>query len=930
MGISRPSLPTGTVTFLFSDIEGSTHLAETLPTDAFRRLLERHNELIRAATAANSGVERGTQGDAFLVIFTETAGAIRAAVEAQLALAAEVWPHGSALRVRMGLHSGSGIAGGDDYVGTDINRAARIAAAAHGGQVLISEATWSLAERQLPPGVSSRDLGSHALKDLARPEHLFQLVIDGIRNEFPPVRSLERSAGNLPLRLTSFVDRETERADVGTLLRSARLVTITGAGGTGKTSLALAVAATVAEAFPDGSWFVPLDGVRDPDLIPAAAARALRLEMEDRRSTTERVIDYLRDRRLLLVFDNLEHLIEGVSFVGSILAECPSVTVLVASQVPLHVTGEQEYPLGPLPSGGGEPLSDRGQELPAALQLFSDRARSVRPSFQLDASNWKAITSICDRLDGLPLAIELAAAQTRFQSPDAILGRLSQRLDLGERRTVDAPDRQRSLTAAVAWSYDLLNPVDRAVLQRLSVFAGGAGLSEIEAISSNVAGVTDPLANLESLVDRSLVRPSPRAADRYDLLETIRSFAAERLRECGDEQGTLADHAHIFVALAEDSERKLYSADRRRWVDRLALDHDNIRAALDLLETTGELEQALRLSASLWRFWQFTGHIDEAGPRIDRLLTRAETFGVAIDPTVMSRAEEAAGGIAYWRRISDDESIEQHYQRSLEYAQASGSRERIAWALYNLSFAYDFVPQATHNQKPDRPRAVGLREEALRIFRTLGNGRGVAYCLWGLAGSPLALADDRPQLIRDQLHEAIGLFREADDAFGETWAWISLSMLEASQGRLDESLAATHTAGRLFAEGGDRSGQLMALEALAAIAAHAGHPALSVRFHAAANAWRTRTGAMAPSVPVFNDPVVAARAQLDDDSIKREELAGESLTFDEALELSVLGGEQGSPIVGGLTGFARNARGVAEGDPVGSGAGAEEPPGRSE
>jgi predicted ATPase/class 3 adenylate cyclase len=890
MARPRPDLPTGTVTFLFSDIEGSTRLAQKLDPATFGDLIEQHHRLLRAAFAAHAGVERGTEGDSFLVIFRTAPDAIAAAIDGQRSLAAAPWPDDLAVRVRMGLHSGAAIAGGDDYVGLDINRAARIASAGHGGQILISDSTRALTEHDLPAGASVRDLGRHRLKDLVQPEHLFQLVAEGLPAQFPAPRTLEGSVGNLPTRLTSFVGRDEERRALAALLAMRRLVTITGPGGTGKTSLALAVAGDVAGNYPDGAWFVPLEAVADADLVPAAVVRALRLDVEDRRTPEQRLIDYVSDRRVLLVLDNFEHLPAGASFVSHLLDAATQVSVLVASQVPLHIGGEQEYPLAPLPVP--TPSAAVGIEIDElrsnpSVRLFLDRAMSVRPEFELDASSARAVVDICDRLNGLPLAIELAAAQMRMLSPAMIRDRLATRIDLLASRRSDLPDRQRTLAGAVAWSYELLPQPERALLRRLSVFAGSAAFEQIEDLIADAAGVGDAMSALEGLVDRSLVQPRREAEDRYALLETIRVFAASRLREEGAEAAAFRRHAELYAELAEQAEPELYRSSRRAWIVKLTTEHDNFRTALDRMEAAGEVELGLRLAAALWRFWQLTGYLAEAKPRLDRLLALAPASPDRIPATLLSRAEEAAGGIGYWQRMGDPATVEQHYARSLEHAITAGDPRRVAWATYNLSFVYDYIPASIAGARPDRARATALRAEALQAFRLMGDRVGIGYCLWSMGGSPSAIAEE-PEVLRDYVTEALAMFRETDEAYGETWALMSLAILEAVTDHPNEALEAILAAAALFTRDGDVAGQVVIVDGLAALAARRGDARSTARIDAAGQAMRRRTGAMVPPIPPLREPIAAARESLDQATLDSEQAAGAALSFEEILEAAAM------------------------------------------
>ncbi|HEY6056813.1 MAG TPA: adenylate/guanylate cyclase domain-containing protein, partial [Candidatus Limnocylindrales bacterium] len=456
-------LPTGTLTFLFTDIEGSTRLVAALG-ERFGPLLERHQALLRAAFDARGGVEVATEGDSFFVVFASAGAAVVAAAAAQRALAAEHWPAGvEGVRVRMGLHTGEGRLGGDNYVGLDVHRAARIGAAAHGGQVLLSDVTRALAAESLPDDLVLRDLGEHRLKDLERPERLVQLVVRGLPEEFPPPRTLEAPT-NLPAQVTSFVGRAREVEEIEALVRRSRLVTLVGPGGTGKTRLSLRVAERLRQEFAAGAFFVDLSPLIDPALIAATIAHALGVREEPSRPLVQSLEGHLRDLRLLLVLDNFEQVTRGAALVGDLMRAAPGLAVLVTSRVVLHVTGEQEYPVAPLRLPDTDRLPPLGMLTGIdSIALFSVRAQAVWPDFVVDAENAAAVAAICARLDGLPLAIELAAARIKLMAPQAILSRLEKRLAILTSTAGDLPERQRSLRGAIEWSHDLLDPTERAL-----------------------------------------------------------------------------------------------------------------------------------------------------------------------------------------------------------------------------------------------------------------------------------------------------------------------------------------------------------------------------------------------------------------------------------------------------------------------------------
>jgi len=871
--------PIGTVTYLFSDIEGSTRLLEQLG-NGYGAVLQLHREALRRAFAEHGGVERGTEGDSFFVAFPEASNAVAAAVAATRALAATDWPAGSRVRARIGLHTGEGRLVDGDYVGMDVHRAARIAAAGHGGQVLLSESTRILAERGLPSDVTLRDLGEHPLKDLPGPEHLYQLDIDGQPADFPPIRSMARTVTNLPAQLTTIVGRDADVEAVRGLLGDARLVTVTGPGGTGKTRLVQEVARAVVGAGGTDVAFVPLDALTDADLIPVEVLRAIRLDTAAASEPIDRLAEHLSARKTLLVLDNLEQLAGAGRVVRALLDRAPTLSILASSQASLRVEGEHEYALRTLPlpdqrQGATRDLGEVGDN--PAVRLFVDRARSVRADFALDPSNVEAVIAICARLDGLPLAIELAAAHVKVLSPPAILERITNRLDAIASRRDDLPVRQRSLRATVAWSYELLGDTEQRLFRRMSVFAGGARLPEIEEVAGVEPAILDAIGTLETLVDRSLVakRGESVAGDRFGLLETMRVYGRELLDEGGESAIVIARHAGIYRELARRAEPELYVENRRLWGDRLADDQDNLRAALAELKAAGDLEAALELAADLWRFWQLRGHLTEGRDRLDELLEAAGKPGApVVSAFVLSRAEEAAGGIRYWT-TSDRRAPRPYYEASLEHALESGDRRRVAWAKYNLAFAFDFTP-APDTSEANIEFATALREQALAEFRALDDRRGVAESLWAMGGNALIMLN-QPDRARRLLLEALPLLEAVRDLYGRGWALSSLAMLTALEGDLDGAEAMVLQAADMFERDGESGGEMTSLLALGALAARRGDDAQAVRIAAAVEAGARSVGVEMPRIPPIVEPLQAAAARMAPDDLQRERQIGVAL-----------------------------------------------------
>jgi predicted ATPase/class 3 adenylate cyclase len=803
----------GTVTFLFTDIEGSTRLLQQLG-DAWPATLERHRQLIREAIAEHGGEELGTEGDSFFVVFPTASGALSAVVAAQRQLHAEPWPGEHPLRVRMGLHTGEAERVHDTYSGLEVHRAARIAAAGHGGQVIVSDATRVLLGAGLPAGIGFRDLGTHRLKDLPDAEHLQQLVIEGLPRDFPPIRTVEATPNNLPVQLTSFLGRQREIAEVSALLEHNRLLTLTGPGGTGKTRLSLAVASRVMERFPDGVFFVPLAPLHEVELVAPTIAHELGLGDRGGREPEERIIDLIGSKRMLLVLDNFEQIVPAAPLVNTLLRRAPNLSVLVSSRESLHLYGEQEYPVPPL---GTPPLPDAANPTATdaeavsqyeAVALFIDRASSVKPGFRVTNENAPAVAELCVLLDGLPLAIELAAARVRILAPDAILRRLGDRLDLLSGGGSDRPERQQTLRGAIAWSHDLLDGRERRLFAALSVFVGGATFEAIEEICAPLVE-GDLFDALTSLVEKSLVRELSVNDDvRFSQLHVIREYAHERAEELGFGGDLRQRHADYFARLAAEARAVIMGSDKRAWLDRLELEHDNLRAALMWATDARDGGRALELAANLWRFWQMRGYLIEGLERVRQAL--------AIPPSSETDAArrsalEAAGGLAYWQ--GDLEAAERYYTDALDAQRVAGDDRGIADALYNLSFVYS-IPSGRGLQLADVDRSRELVAESLEIYRRINDRPGTARALWSMSNSAW-MADDIEAGEAYSL-EALDTFRDIDDRFMVGWSLYTLSMLRMQARRLAEVGGPLRESLAIFNEAGDISGYVLVLDGLAA------------------------------------------------------------------------------------------------------------------
>jgi predicted ATPase len=600
--------PTGTVTFLFSDIQGSTRLLQELG-DGYVELLQRHNAIVRTVIKPFGGVEISTEGDSFFVVFPSAVGAVHAAAQIQRALADDAKLQ--RIRIRIGLHSGMGRLVGGSYVGIDVHRAARIAAAGHGGQVLISDATRALTASDLPTDVTLRDLGPHRLKDLAQAERLYQLVMHGLRSEFPALKSLDARPNNLPAQLSSFIGRQDQVSEiVNRLLNGTRLLTLTGPGGTGKTRLALEVAAELLTGFDAGVWFVDLAPITDPALVVSTIAEVLGIKEVTNLPLQDALEQQLRDRATLLVLDNFEQVVDAGAAVERLLLAAPKLKVLVTSRTVLHRHGEQEFPVPPfeLPSPGVAPdLSVLTQF--EAVHLFIERATAVKPDFSLTSDNAPAVAEITVRLDGLPLAIELAASRVKILSPQAILARLGAGSALLSSPVSDAPARQRTLRGAIEWSYELLHEKERQLFELMSVFQGGADLEAIEAVCAPMNS-DEVLSGLASLADNSLLRQSAgqHGESRFVMLETIKEYAAGRLTDRPQLAASVRhEHAAYFAAVAERHSSRLGDPEREQALAALIADVDNLRIAWRYWVGEADVDQLNRMVDGLWFLYDARG-----------------------------------------------------------------------------------------------------------------------------------------------------------------------------------------------------------------------------------------------------------------------------------------------------------------------------------
>ncbi|MBI3970509.1 MAG: tetratricopeptide repeat protein [Chloroflexi bacterium] len=872
--------PSGTVTFLFTDVEGSTRLWEQHRT-AMAAALARHYDLLGSAVEQYRGYVFKTVGDAVCAAFNSASDALDAAVAAQRALVAESWGDVDSIRVRMALHSGAAQERDGDYFGQPLNRVARLLALGHGGQILLSLVTEQLVQDSLPDGVSLRNLGQHSLKDQTRPERIFQVVAPGIPAIFPALKAHNARLHNLPVQSTVFIGRarEVEAVRRRLLAPDMRLLTLTGPGGTGKTRLGLQAAAGLVDAFEAGAVFVPLEPIREPELVPVAIAQALGVREEPGRPRLESVAAQLRVKQLLLLLDNFEQVTAAGQVVVDLLEACPHLKVLVTSREALRVYGEREYPVPPLAVPDSRHLPPESPERLAALehydamQLFVERALDVRPDFCLTSDNAADVAEICRRLDGLPLAIELAAARIKLLSPAAILARLDRRLSLLVGGARDLPARQRALRDLIRWSYDLLDTEEQRLFQRLGGFRGGCTLEGAEAVcaGSRRPGAGDrskrgPAPNpyhrslspedvldvLGSLVDKSLLRHVETAdgEPRFFMLETIHEFAREQLTSSGEAEAIGRQHVVYFVTLAERAQPHLHTAEQVSWLNRLETEHDNFRAALKWCEVHKDWERGLRLAAALAGFWLTRGHLREGRTCLERLLAASD---LGEDTEARAHALNLAGILA--AEHGDGPAAQRLLDESASAWRRLGNQGRLVGVLINLgTLAY---------RQGDFPAARALLEEGLPIYRELGNTLGVAHALNNLGA--VARAQHDFGTARDLLEESLAIKRALGDGQAIANTLSNLGAVAAELGDDDSARRWYLESLAIRQDVGNKAAIAESIEGLAGIAASLSAPVRALRLASAAAALREASEAplRAADRAVFERWLSSARVALD-------------------------------------------------------------------
>ena len=810
--MERDDLPSGSVTFLFTDIEGSTKLLHELGAEAYSDALAEHRRILRAAFAAHSGVEVDTQGDAFFIAFPTAPDAVQAATEARDAL--EDGP----IRVRMGIHTGAPHLSGEGYVGEDVHKGARIAASGYGGQVLLSKQTRELVS------VDVSDLGEHRLKDFAEPVAIFQLG----NERFPPLKTISNT--NLPRPASSFIGREHEVEQVVALVQNgARLLTLTGPGGSGKTRLSIETAAELVPQFRHGVFWMELAPLRDPALVTETIAQML--------GAKEGLAEHIGEREMLLLLDNLEQVIEASPELVSLVEACPNLRLLVTSRELMRVRGEVEYPV--------PPLAD-----PDAVELFCTRSG-------LDPS--EVISELCRRLDNMPLAVELAAARTKVLSPSQILERLSDRLDLlkGGR---DADARQRTLRTTIEWSHDLLSPEEKTLFARLGVFGGGCTVDSAAAI----AGAD--LDTLESLVDKSLVR---HTGERFWMLETIRTYAVERLEQMGVADEIRQRHAEHFLAIAEQDAPYLTGEFSKEWIDLQEQEHDNHRAAYDWLESSGRTQEVLRLAGALTELWQFRGPAQEGVRRLEAAL-RAD------DRPTPARAQALQGAADLASSMGDLAKDKRHLEEALALQRELGNPRGVAMALWG--FGYQALEEG------DFARGLRTLEESIETLREIGDEYHILHVSRTLAWGHHRLGDlDRARA----LHEGnLELARVRGDRLAMAAIMGSLAAIAVDQGRIHDAMSLMKENNNILRELRDFMGISENLCRMAKTLTVAGQPELAAQVLGCFEALTEETGGAESWVlRESQETLTAMREQLDDQTLTEARATGRKLSPEEAMEL---------------------------------------------
>lgn len=818
-----PALPSGTVTFLFTDIEASTSRWERDPA-AMRDDLARHDAILRRAIEDQGGAVFKTAGDAFYAAFPAAINAVAAALMAQRVITAERWTGAAPLRVRMALHTGEADIRDGDYFGPALARVARLLAVAHGGQILLTGSVEALTHERLPAHISMRDLGEHRLRDLSRRERIFQLDASGIPADFPPIRTPAARPTNLTAPPTPLIGRRHEIESARNMIarQGVRLLTLTGPGGAGKTRLAMAIAAEIADSFGDGVFVVALDGIQDPAFVPAAVARALGVREAQGRTFDEVLTEYLGDMEILLVLDNFEQVVDATPFVITLLSKCPHIVLAITSRERLRLRGEQELPVAPLSVRPDPPTGDHhhviGTTSPDAIRLFVERARAVRPGFGLTDESVTAVQQICERLDGLPLAIELAAAHVRMLSPTALLRRLGDAADppslhLLHNGARDLPVRQRTLWNTIDWSYRLLSADEQATFRALSIFTGGCSTQAAAEVCDEIAPPpSSPLQGIDlltALVDKSLLQVDESAdgEPRLRMLETIRAYGLEQLRLQEEYERVRQAHAAFMLGFVEEADAGLGSAQARSWRAQLDDDQENIRAALRWACEHGDAEIAARFVLALHQHWFIGGWLSEGLQWCSELLAQPALAG---DRQSRAAVLFVGGRLAGYQ--GDQQTAVASLEESIALSRATGDRLALARTLAALGRLLIEQPA----------RAQPALDESIRLLRALDDRRWLAAAL-GYLGAIARRAGDI-DTARSAYEESLALTHETGDPWAAAAPLTNLAALIDRQGDLATARSMYEESLRLCRDMGISINTVSVLNSLALLLVRSNEP----------------------------------------------------------------------------------------------------------
>ena len=876
-------LPTGTITFMLTDVEGSTRMWREYPETMFAAA-GRHHEIIHGAVHRWGGSlpkDQG-EGDSVFAAFARATDAVGAAIDIQRAFEQEPWPEGIEMRIRMALHTGEAEVREGNYYGTTVSRTARIRGLAWGGQTLLSQATKELSQDRLPAEAELRDLGSHVLKDFQRPEHVYQLNHPDLPEEFPPLQARESAPNNLPTMLTTFVGRSAEMESVEKLLRQGRLITLTGTGGSGKTRLAIEVARNVLDAFEDGVHLVDLASLQDPLLVLPTIAQSLSVHESPGQSTFEGLRQYLQGKKFLLILDNFERVAEAGSVVIDLLAACPDLTVMTTSRASLRVGGEREFLVGPLPLVDPSEVTDVAKLSESeAVRLFIERAQAAAFVFNPSEDNIRTVAEICYRLDGLPLAIELAAAQVKLLPLPVLKERLIQRPDALGAGVRDLPARQQTLRNLIDWDYELLPETEQALFRCLAVFANGFTFEAAQAIVKDIEGF-DVVEGLGSLVDKSLLRhrPSGEIESRFFMLQTIRDYALEALHASGETDRVRENHAEFFTDLAERADAQLRGPDQVLWFSYLEVEHDNMRAALQWAKGQPDPKLELRLAGALVTFWSTRGYLSEGRRWIDGALARTE------DETSAERAQLLSGAGVLERAHGDYKLARAHLVECLRLRKELGDDRGVASTLKDLA--------NLHFDKGDLKGAHNLYEESLGIWRKLDDELGVAQALNNLG--VVAQIDGRLEEALRWLSEAQDLFRRVGDKQGIARSMMNQGGVSRDLKNYDRAAAFLMESLLLWRELGDKWDATDCLEDLAATYLEQDRYLSAATIYGAAEALREEIGAQrAPfEVNTYETRLADLREQMGDAEFNRAWNAGAQMKMTEAIEFALGTRESGA------------------------------------